>query len=188
MIEIKNRFTHEVLFTSKTAATVRAAVSEAARKGVSIYCADLRNADLQGVHFRHAELWNVDFRGADLRRAYFDRADLRGANLRGADLSGAGLVGARLAPTDGLTFYAGPSGPGHLIPLDANGKHDRDGEWHVTIGCWQDKTLDDLRALINDEAEWPEATGYERDRRRPYLRAVLAMCEAHIAYQAGEVS
>ena len=69
-----------------------------------------------------------------------------------------------------------PSGEGYLIPTP-------DG-WHITIGCWRNHTLDDLRALIEDRAEWPEATGTLRERRRPILAAVLTIAEAHTEYHA----
>ena len=104
-----------------------------------------------------------------------------GADLGGADLGGADLRGADLGA---LTFSAGPSGDGWLIRLDAEGKATVDGEWTISIGCWLNKTLDQLRDLIEDKVPWPEAEGAERERRRPYLRAVLALCEAHIAYGA----
>ena len=94
--------------------------------------------------------------------------DLQDADLRNADLRGANLWG-------GLPIQAGSSGSGYLVPTP-------DG-WRITIGCWADKTLDDLRDLIADRVEWPEAAGAERDRRRPMLAAVLALCEAHIDQQ-----
>ena len=100
------------------------------------------------------------------------------------DLSGSNLRGSNLSSVGGITFSAGPSGDGWMIRLDKDGKWtDDDGVWKLTIGCFQNKTLDDLRDLIEDRKEWPEARGAERERRRPYLRAVLALCEAHIAYK-----
>ena len=128
-----------------------------------------------------ADLRGADLRDAYLRGAYLGGAYLGGAYLRGADLRGADLGGAYLRA---LTFSAGPSGDGWLIRLDAEGKATVDGEWTISIGCWLNKTLDQLRDLIEDKVPWPEAEGAERERRRPYLRAVLALCEAHIAYEA----
>ena len=69
-----------------------------------------------------------------------------------------------------------PSGDGYLLPTP-------DG-WRITIGCWRNHTLDDLRDLITDKTEWPEATGEERERRRPILAAVLDLAEAHTEYHA----
>ena len=69
-MQIKNRFTGEVLHDSG--------------------CADLRGANL-----RDANLLDADLRGANLRDA-----NLRGANLRGANLSGADLRGANMSNAD----------------------------------------------------------------------------------------
>ena len=104
------------------------------------------------------DLWHADLR----------HANLSGANLRDANLSGANLWGGMPIST--------PSGDGYLLPTP-------DG-WRITIGCWSDRTLDELRDLIEDRAEWPEATGTLRERRRPILAAVLTIAEAHTEYHA----
>ena len=96
------------------------------------------------------------------RRPAAPDADLRGANLWG-----------------GMPVQAGRSGTGYLVPTP-------DG-WRITIGCWRDKTLDDLRDLIEDRTEWPDAKGEERERRRPILAAVLALCKAHIGQQPDDI-
>ena len=114
------------------------------------------------------DLRYANLRDANLRNANLRNADLRNANLRDADLRRANLWG-------GMPVQAGSSGNGYLIPTP-------DG-WRITIGCWWNKTLDDLRDLIEDRVEWPDASGEERERRRPMLRAVLALCEAHIGQQ-----
>ena len=79
----------------------------------------------------------------------------------------------------GLPIQAGASGDGFMVPTP-------DG-WRITIGCWRNKTLDDLRDLIEDRVDWPQARGEERERRRPMLRAVLATCEAHIEQQPEDI-
>ncbi len=170
-------------------------------RGYCLHRANLREADLTEANLRGADLTGADLRGAKLRRSDLRGADLTGAdmcaadlteadlwnanlthvNLRGADLTGANLCEANLynaeIPFDlGISFDAGPSGTGWLVRSDRG--------WIITIGCFRRKTLDDLRDLIADRAEWPSARGAEKDRRRPYLRAALAMCEAHIAYLA----
>lgn len=128
----------------------------------------LRNANLSG-----ADLSGADLRGANLRGANLWNADLSDADLRGADLYGATLWDANL--WGGMPIST-PSGDGYLLPTP-------DG-WRITLGCWRDHTLDELRALIEDRAEWPEATGAERERRRPILAAVLTLAEAHAAYHS----
>ena len=140
----------------------------AVRLDVSILCELLSLTDLRGANLRGAILGGADLSGANLRGANLTGADLTGANLRGADLWGANYWGGMPIST--------PSGEGYLIPTP-------DG-WRITIGCWRDHTLDDLRALIEDRAEWPEATGTLRERRRPILAAVLTIAEAHTEYHA----
>ena len=176
--------------------------------GAYLYGADLSGADLSGADLSGANLSRADLSGANLSRAdlsganlsraymaganltgaYMAGANLYGANLSSANLTSANLTRAYLSPECGITFDAGPSGKGQLVRLDSEGKAttDPDGIWTLTIGCLRDVTLDYLRDLIADKIAWPEATGEERERRRPYLRAVLALCEAHIAYQAWE--
>ena len=80
MIQIKNRFSLEVIFESKKD-TVKEAVIEAISNGISLRYADLRGANL---------------RGANLRGANLCEADLSDTNLRGANLRDANLCGAKL--------------------------------------------------------------------------------------------
>ena len=75
-IEIKHRWSGEVIFTAKGATTIAAALSMAIASG-----AYLRGANLSGA----------DLRGADLRDACLSDAYLSGANLRDAHLGGANL-------------------------------------------------------------------------------------------------
>lgn len=111
-----------------------------------------------------------DLRGADLSEADLSRADLRRACLRGADLRGAYLSGTDHEHI--MPINAGASGRGALYP-QADG-------WRISIGCWKHRTLDELDDLLADRTEWPEATGAERDRRRPLLAAIRATCDAFI--------
>ncbi|MFL0711626.1 MAG: pentapeptide repeat-containing protein [Microcella pacifica] len=141
-------------------------------RGANLWGADLRDANLWGANLWDANLWDANLRDANLRGADLRDANLRGANLRGADLRGANLWGGMPIST--------PSGSGYLVPT-AEG-------WQVTIGCWRNHSLDDLRALVETDADWPEATGAERDRRRPILAAVLTLCEAHAVYHADKLA
>lgn len=138
--------------------------------------ADLRYANLRDANLRGANLEGANLRGADLRGANLWGADLWGADLWGVDLRGANLWDADL--WGGMPLST-PSGPGYLVPTP-------DG-WRITVGCWLNKTLDDLRALIADEVKWLESAGEERERRRPILAAVLALAEAHAAYYADQL-
>ena len=118
--------------------------------GAYLYGADLHGASLSGVSLYGADLYRADLSGADLYRA----------NLSGA-------VHEHIMPIN-----AGASGMGALYP-QADG-------WRVSIGCWRHRTLDDLDDLLADRADWPEAVGEERERRRPLLAAIRATCGAFI--------
>ena len=147
---------------------------------VSLYWADLREADLRGANLYWADLRGANLSWANLRGANLYGADLRGANLYGANLSWARLYGANLHEADlrgasvshPLLSCDTPSGRLTLVPL-----HDH---WHLRIGCWTG-TTDDLRTLIAGD-DWPEAKGAEQDKRRPVLAAIADLVDAHIAY------
>ncbi|CAB0577380.1 pentapeptide repeat-containing protein [Corynebacterium diphtheriae] len=149
-------------------------LSGADLRGANLWGADLRSADLSGANLWGADLRGADLCGANLWGADLRSANLRGANLRGADLRGADLSGVDLADCffDGLQISKTPSGQVTLIPTC-------DG-WWMQVGCWSG-TPEELKALIAQDEGWPEAQGEEILRRRPYLEAVLALCEVHMA-------
>jgi hypothetical protein len=74
MVEIKNRFTGSVIYTSE--------------------CENLRQAVIEALS-KKADLYGADLSGANLSGANLSRADLSGANLSGANLSRANLYGAK---------------------------------------------------------------------------------------------
>ena len=86
MIQIKNRFSLEVIFESKKD-TVKEAAIEAISNGIS-----LRYADLEGVNLRSANLHGTDLRYANLYGADIEGTDLEGTDLRGTNLEGANLL------------------------------------------------------------------------------------------------
>lgn len=120
--------------------------------------AEGKSPDLSGLDLRELDLTSFNLGGAHLREA-----NLRGADLRYADLRG--------VYWDGLQITDLPSGQLILTPTC-------DG-WKLRVGCWRG-TPDQLRALIAQDEGWPEAKGEEVTRRRPYLQAALALCEAHM--------
>ena len=146
--------------------------------GAYLRGADLRGADLGGAYLGGADLRGADLGGADLRGADLRGADLRGADLRGADLRGADLRGADLRGAD----LRGAIGPQHWLQLSGlpsgeawYGPTERG--WLTTVGCYRDKPLADLKALVAQDEGWPEARGEEVARRRPGLLLWIAMCE-----------
>ena len=90
-IEIKNRFTGDIIVAGEY---------DSVRRAVTKHKADLRGADLSRADLRGADLSGADLRGADLRGADLCGADLSGADLCDADLSGADLSGADLRGAD----------------------------------------------------------------------------------------
>jgi len=93
MIEIKNRFTCELIITIDS-------LSGADLSGANLRRADLSDADLSDADLRRADLSDANLSGADLSGANLRRADLSDADLSGADLSGANLSGANLRRAD----------------------------------------------------------------------------------------
>jgi Pentapeptide repeats (8 copies) len=127
----------------------------------------LDTTNLRGADLRSADLWSADLWSADLRGADLWGADLRFANLWSADLRGANLRGALW---EGLIILGMPSGEAIFTPTP--------GGWTLRVGCWSG-TIESLRTLISSDEDWPEARGDETSRRRPYLEATIALCEAH---------
>ena len=78
VIQIKSRFTGNVLKE----------VDAADLRGANLCDADLCGADLSYANLRGADLRGADLRGADLSYANLRGADLSYANLRDADLCG----------------------------------------------------------------------------------------------------
>ncbi len=105
-IEIKHRFTQQILFSHEQdnnfmQLTLQLAVKAKINlRGADLRYANLRGADLRGADLRGADLGYANLRGADLRYADLGYADLRGANLRGADLGYAELGYAELGYAD----------------------------------------------------------------------------------------
>ena len=93
-IEIKNRWTGDIIFTS-TKKTFKEAVVEAANEA-NLCEADLRGANLSEADLDGANLYRANLYRANLYETNLHGADLSGANLDEADLSGANLYEANL--------------------------------------------------------------------------------------------
>jgi hypothetical protein len=93
MIEILNRYTRVVLYSSATAQTVAEAIAERRKKAdetasrADLSWADLSRANLSGANLSGANLSGANLSGANLSGADLSRADLSRANLSGANLS-----------------------------------------------------------------------------------------------------
>ena len=102
LIEIKNRFTSEAIFshdqdgnslkiTLELAVKARANLSRA-----NLYGANLDGASLDGANLSRANLYGANLYGANLYGANLDGANLSRAHLYGANLYGASLDRASL--------------------------------------------------------------------------------------------
>jgi hypothetical protein len=91
MIQIKNRYTENVIKEVNVVSLVNTDL-----RGADLWCADLRGADLRGADLLGADLWGADLLGADLGGANLLDTDLQCATLRYADLCGADLQRANL--------------------------------------------------------------------------------------------
>ena len=98
MIEIKNRYTGEVITTITN--LINANLSNANLSNADLRYANLGNADLRNADLRNADLSNADFRNANLKNANLWNADFRNANLRNANLWNANLINADLSNTN----------------------------------------------------------------------------------------
>jgi hypothetical protein len=157
-IEIKHRWTDDVLYSSAEGKTLRDAVIEAVAGGADLSDADLRSADLSGVDLSGANLRSTDLRSADLRcadlsgvdlsGADLSSTDLRSADLRCADLSGANMNGANIVSVAQISFTGHGQCGRTLIAIQT------EKEIHIHCGCFYGSP-DELRAWIaGDEKQW----------------------------------
>ena len=109
-INIRNRFTEEVIFTYESENnTIKETVEKANLRDADLRNANLRDADLRDANLRYANLRYADLRYADLinvnlEDAYLRDVDLRDANLRDANLRNADLINVNLE--DAKNYYS----------------------------------------------------------------------------------
>jgi uncharacterized protein YjbI with pentapeptide repeats len=102
-IEIKNRFTGEIIFSheaeeNSVSATVKAALEVNTNlSGANLIDANLSGANLSGANLSGANLIDANLIDANLSGANLSGANLIDANLSGANLSGANLIDANLS-------------------------------------------------------------------------------------------
>jgi len=96
-IEIKNRYTGDIIFKYKTEdntikkTLIKAIKSYADLRYADLHSANLHSADLRYADLRYADLHSANLHSADLRYADLSSADLHSANLRSANLHSANL-------------------------------------------------------------------------------------------------
>ena len=171
-IEIKNRFTGEVIFSHKCDDnTILITLLEAIKRNAYLSNADLSNADLSDADLSNADLSNADLSNAYLRNAYLSNAylrnaDLSDADLRNADLSDADLSNADLSDAKGIsTAYM----PIYCIwSLAIKGDS-------IRIGC-KEKTVEEWDKWFESEET------YETERGTEAFARIEASYKAYKAY------
>ena len=129
-IEIKHRWTDDVLYSSAKGKTLRDAVIEVVASG-----ANLKGADLSGAYLSGANLKGADLSNANLSYAY----------LSGADLSGADLKGAKIVSVAQISFTGHGECGRTLIAIQT------ETAIYICCGCFAGSP-DELRAwIIGDE-------------------------------------
>ena len=150
MIEIKNRYTGEVILEVESlffADLKGANLINADLKSADLIGANLRGANLIGADLRDSDLYDANLKGADLRDSDLTDSDLRGTDLSGADLKNANLKGADLKGA----YFEGASNYYSFVAYDKSKrlvhcvKHDT--TWMVQAGCFWG-TLEELEEKV----------------------------------------
>ena len=160
-IEIRNRWTNEILYTGRSGETLkqtveRASLVGACLDGACLYGASLSGASLSGACLSGACLDGASLVGASLDGASLVGASLVGASLSGACLDGANLVGASLvgASLVGACLVGGKIISTASVTFTGHGERGRtllgiktDKGIHLRCGCFSGSP-DDLIAYI----------------------------------------
>ncbi len=169
-ITIKHRYTNAVLFEYQPTAdqqasglAMRAALEAAAKGGVYLRWANLREANLYGANLREANLYGANLGGADLGGADLGEANLRGANLREANLRDKKLIGER------SILMIGPIGS----RADYFMAYMTDAGVYLSTGCFSG-SADEFRAALEDEH------GYNKHAQEYAAALELIACHARL--------
>ena len=95
-IEIKDRYTDRVIYSSDKAKDIKECLEEAVKAGANLQDANLQDANLQDAKLQDANLQDANLQGANLQDAKLQGAKLQDANLQDANLQDAKLQGANL--------------------------------------------------------------------------------------------
>ena len=111
-IEIKNRFTGDVIFSySAENNTMKKTLIEALHEDVDVSCSDLSDVDLWGVDMSELDLFQVDFSGSNLSYASFACSELSDVDLWGTNLHETNMWGTIM---DGCDIEDDPKNKGAI--------------------------------------------------------------------------
>ena len=96
-LSIIQKGTEKIIFATTKRKSVKEALLEAHRRGLSLQHVDLRGADLSGITLTNTNLKGAELSKANLSGANLSESNLNNANMSHADLSQAKLIKAQLA-------------------------------------------------------------------------------------------
>ena len=188
-IEIKNRYSGEVLFSYECDNnTLRKTIIQAIQSNADLRNADLRNADLSDANLSDANLSDANLsdanlRNADLSDANLSDANLRNANLWNADLSDANLWNANLSDANlwnanlrnaDLSDAQNPSNA-KCVPMYCKWSHGITNNNLIHIGC-EKRTIEEWDIFFSSDEEFTT----KRDTKE--FRQIQAVYEGYKAY------
>jgi hypothetical protein len=173
-IEIKNRFTNDVIFTHECENnTIKITVEEAVKDGASLNRAYLDGAYLVGASLNRASLVGASLYGASLDGASLVGASLYGASLDGASLDGASLDGAYLV---GASLVGAKNLDKTVkLPIYCKWTHGITNGNLIHIGC-EKRTIEEWDLFFASE----EIISTERNT--PEFKHIQAVYESYKAY------
>ena len=168
-IEIK-RIDGTVAYESQSATSLKEAVAEAVRQGVSLAGANCSEAHFSGANFFGANFSGANFSRANCSEAHFSGANFFGVHFSGADFSRANFYGANFYGAEGIL---------HVGPVDG---------WDMYAVRWDDgpRIKAGCRWFTVTEARAWWGKGGESGNKPEHgplmlagLDALLAMAKAH---------
>ena len=96
-IQIKNKFTDEVIFEYKCENnTIKKTVEEAVKRGIKLGHADLKGANLRNAKLNHADLSSTRVKNTDFREAILVDTILKDITLKNIIHTTGGLINSIL--------------------------------------------------------------------------------------------
>ena len=100
MIEIKHRYTNEVILTVDSDALVGVDLSNRDLRGCDLSNSDLRDSNLSGSNLSGSDLRGSNLSGSNLINSNLSRSNLYNSNLSNCELSNCNLSGSNLSNCD----------------------------------------------------------------------------------------
>ena len=167
-IEIKHKFTNEVLFSHECENnTIKRTLELAVKNRANLECAYLECAYLENANLENANLKNANLEYANLENAYLVNANLVGANLGSANLECAYLVNANLGSAN--------LGSAKKIPIYCKWTHGITDGNLIHVGC-EKRTIEEWDKFFSSDEK------LTTERNTPEFKQIEAVYLAYKAY------